>query len=87
MALSEHRRSTSSGRQDTVGRLVLLVLGTWVAATVVVIGVAAETKIGPVVLPLSFRHGIHLGDLATMVVAYGAAILLTAWAVERYRAR
>ena len=45
----------------------------WVVALTATLWVAAETKFGPVVVTLSFTHGVHLGD-----IAFGAAILTCA---------
>jgi hypothetical protein len=51
-----------------------IILAAWVGATLFGLLVAAETRIGPPVLSLSYNHGIHLGDL----VAFGAAYLVAA---------
>jgi hypothetical protein len=40
------------------------------AATVAALWVSAETKVGPTVVVLDQRHGVHLGDVAAFVVAY-----------------
>ena len=52
---------------------LLLHLATWAIATMFGLFVAAETRIGPVVVALSYRHGIHLGDLVAFMVAYAWA--------------
>jgi hypothetical protein len=49
----------------------------WVAATLFGLGVAATTKIGPIVLTVSARHGVHLGDLLAFAVSYSAALMIT----------
>jgi hypothetical protein len=46
----------------------------WVAATVFGVVVATTTEIGPVVLALSYHHGVHLGDLLAFGLAYAAAL-------------
>lgn len=58
---------------------------TWVVAAFVTLGVAAETRIGPVIMTLSPRHGVHLGDLATMLVCAAVALVVTAWLLARPR--
>ena len=50
-------------------RLALALL-TWAAATLFGLLVAAGTRIGPVVVNLSYNHGIHLGDLVAFAGAY-----------------
>ncbi len=62
----------------------MLVLLTWGIAVVVVLFLAAETSLGPVVLTLGRRHGIHFGDLVALVVGGGAALFVTAAIVARY---
>jgi hypothetical protein len=51
---------------------------------VAVLGVAATTRIGPIVLDLSERHGVHLGDVVTALVCFTAAWTVT---VESRRQR
>jgi hypothetical protein len=36
-----------------------------------------ETAVGPVVLTLTRRHGVHVGDLVALVAAYTVAAVLT----------
>jgi hypothetical protein len=55
----------------------------WVAATLVGLVVAATTKIGPVLLTISARHGIHLGDLLAFAVSYATALVITAVVLNR----
>jgi hypothetical protein len=59
-----------------VRRGVLLAL-VWGAATAFALAFAALTKIGPVVLTLTARHGLHAGDLVALVAAYSEALVLT----------
>jgi hypothetical protein len=53
---------------------------------VFVLMVAAETKIGPVVLTVSRSHGVHAGDVVAAVATYGAAVALTWRLLVRWRA-
>ena len=66
------------------GRDLVLVLAAWAGAVVAVLGVAATTRIGPIVLDLSERHGVHLGDVVTALVCFTAAWTVT---VESRRQR
>jgi hypothetical protein len=52
---------------------------------VFVLMVAAETKIGPVVLTVSRSHGVHAGDVVAAVATYGAAVALTWRLLVRWR--
>ena len=58
---------------------VVGVVAVWCVATVLVLVVAAETRIGPVLVTLTRRHGVHLGDAVALVVGYTAAALATWW--------
>jgi len=69
---------------STRGRVTLAVL-VWVGATVLVLAVAAGTKIGPIVVRLSYNHGVHLGDLLAAGAAYTLAALVTAALFVRRR--
>ncbi len=69
---------------STRGRVTLAVLA-WIGATVVVLVVAAGTKIGPIVVRLSYNHGVHLGDLLAVGAAYTVAALITAALFVRRR--
>jgi hypothetical protein len=42
------------------------------------LGVAVTTTIGPVVLELSPRHGVHVGDVVAFAVSYAMALAITA---------
>ena len=68
---------TRPGSRYTFWRRIGAVAGIWVVATVVVLVIAAETKLGPIVLVLSRRHGVHAGDVLALVLAYAAAGMLT----------
>ncbi|MGH3584811.1 MAG: hypothetical protein ACRDQ0_00670 [Pseudonocardia sp.] len=73
--------------QRVGARRVVVVIAVWVLATLVGLAVAATTKVGPVVLTLTHRHGVHLGDLLAFVVAYGAAGLISLWVITPRVAR
>lgn len=60
-----------------IGR-VLLVGAIWVGATLFGLAVAATTTIGPILLSLSYNHGVHLGDLVAFAGAYAVAAVITA---------
>jgi hypothetical protein len=55
----------------------------WCLATVLVLLVAAETRIGPVLVTLTRGHGVHVGDAVALVLSYAAAGLLT-WRLLRH---
>lgn len=63
-------------RRRPVTRRVTVVAA-WVLATLLGLGVAATTRIGPTVLTLSTNHGVHLGDVVAFAVAYAAALMIT----------
>jgi hypothetical protein len=66
----------------TPRRLLLTVA--WVLATCAALLVAHDTKIGPVLLTISRGHGVHLGDVLSLLVCYGAVALLQAsWPPHR----
>ena len=58
------------------GRVTLAVLA-WVGATMFGLAVATATRIGPILLHLSYNHGIHLGDVLAFGAAYAVAALVT----------
>ena len=58
-------------------RRTVLTLALWGAATAFGLAFAAWTAVGPVVLVLTPRHGVHVGDLAAFAAAYTAAAALT----------
>jgi hypothetical protein len=60
------------GRPQVPRRLVLGLA--WTLATLVGLLVAAETKIGPVLLTLSPTHGVHLGDVLAFAGCYGIVL-------------
>ncbi len=63
-----------SWKEPSLRRAVLIVV-TWAAATFFGLAFAELTKVGPVLLALSYGHGIHVGDLVAFAAAYSAAVL------------
>jgi hypothetical protein len=59
---------------DIRGGLVVL---TWLLAGFLTLIVAAETSVGPVLLVLTRRHGVHSGDAAFGLAAAGVAAVVT----------
>ena len=59
-----------------------LVILVWSVAASAVLVVAIETAVGPILIKLSRRHGIHLGDALAFVVVTAAAGALT-WLLMR----
>lgn len=55
----------------------------WVSAVAVVLAIAADTKIGPILFTLSGRHGVHFGDALVLVAALLVAVCLTGWLLRR----
>jgi hypothetical protein len=53
--------------------LAAVVAGAWGVAIGVALLLAWQTKVGPVLVPVSDRHGLHLGDVA-------AALVCAVWA-------
>lgn len=49
----------------------------WAAGVAAVLVVGARTKVGPTVLELTGRHGVHLGDLVFGAFAASVAVSLT----------
>jgi len=74
------------GRAPLAFRQVALVVSVWAAATAVALAIAAETRIGPVLISLSRRHGVHVGDIIGVLACYSAALLATR-AIVRARHR
>ncbi len=72
-----------TGRNDQRGRLRTKVLSVWMIAALGVLVFAASTAVGPILLSLSRRHGIHLGDVAMLVGAVVVAGGVTARLVRQ----
>ncbi len=53
----------------------VLCAGVWLLVNAAALLVAAQTKFGPVILTLSSRHGVHLGD--ALAVVFGLVIAST----------
>jgi hypothetical protein len=54
----------------------------WVMATAVVLLFAADTRVGPILVNLSERHGVHVGDVVALLAMYSGAAVLT-WRIRR----
>jgi hypothetical protein len=67
-------RSSRLSWQRAVG-----ICAVWVVATAVVLLFAADTRVGPILLNLSERHGVHLGDVVALVAMYSAAAAVSRW--------
>ena len=61
-----------------------MVAVTWTAAMCAVLAIARYTRVGPVLVQIPHRHGLHLGDLATALAA-GSTAALTTYVVARQR--
>jgi hypothetical protein len=55
----------------------LLCAAVWVLVNAAALLVASQTKFGPVLLTLSVRHGVHLGDVLAVVVGLVVAAVVT----------
>lgn len=62
---------------------IALVGATWSGATLFGVAVAWKTQIGPIIVRLSYNHGIHLGDLVAFAGAYLVAAVITAAVLDR----
>lgn len=88
MAIAErnHRAPSAppapSGAQ-TLGVVALI----WMLAAALVLTVASDTRVGPVVLKLTATHGVHLGDLYAMFGVTALAVLGTVWVLTDHRTR
>ncbi len=58
-------------------RRIVLLLALWGAATAFGLAFAAWTAVGPILLTLTPRHGVHTGDLVAFAAAYTTAGVLT----------
>lgn len=58
-------------------RRAVSILVVWGAATAFGLAFAELTKVGPVLLTVSYRHGIHVGDLVAFAAAYTGAAFVT----------
>jgi hypothetical protein len=55
----------------------LLAAAIWGVATCAALFLAWQTKVGPVIYKVSYRHGIHSGDVLAFLVAWMWAAYLT----------
>ena len=65
-------------------RRVWALVGIWATATLTALFIARITKVGPILLNVSGRHGLHAGDaiavgLALLVAGLATAALLRRW--------
>lgn len=65
----------------------LLCAAVWLLVNAAALLVAAQTKFGPILVTLSPRHGIHLGDAMAVVLGLAVASTVTAvlWATAPER--
>ncbi len=63
-------------------RTVLEVVAVWSIATAIVLVFAAETRVGPSI-HLYGRHGVHVGDVAALIVLWSIAALSTVRRLRR----
>ena len=61
----------------STARRALLTLVLWGAASAFALAFAAWTAVGPVLLVITRRHGVHVGDLVALLAAYTVAAVLT----------
>ena len=61
----------------STARRTMLILVLWGAATAFGLVFAAWTAVGPILLTLSPRHGVHVGDLVAFAAVYTVAAVLT----------
>jgi hypothetical protein len=78
-----NRMSRAAGGSPRAGAYVLLAV--WGLATAAGLVAAATTKIGPVVVALSYRHGVHVGDLVAFAACYAAALPVTVRTTRYWR--
>ncbi len=73
-------------RRPGLGRLLLVAL-IWAVAAAVVLATAAVTRIGPVLIQINERHGVHAFDLLVGTAMFCLALLVTAWIVRPHPGR
>lgn len=54
------------------------ILAAWAVSVFTVLLVAATTDVGPVVLELTGRHGVHAGDVLAALAGAAVAVAATA---------
>jgi hypothetical protein len=62
----------------------ITLIAVWIMATLLALGVAATTRIGPILFTLSPRHGVHLGDLLAFAASYATALVITVLVLGRH---
>lgn len=65
-------------------RLALLIV-VWSTAVAVALLLSWQTKVGPTVLVVTERHGVHLGDVVAFVGTGACALLVTTWLLRSWR--
>ena len=64
----------------------MAIAAVWALALGSVLVVASRTKVGPVLVTLSERHGVHTGEAVVLVVVCGVAAIVTRMIVRRANA-
>jgi type IV secretory pathway TrbD component len=64
-------------------RRAVTIVAIWAVATGIALVIARLTKVGPILLSVTTRHGVHAGDAAAFGVTLGVAALVTALLVRR----
>lgn len=82
MSANTYPRSRARSLAREACALFLLAL-TWAVAVAATLWVAANTKLGSVVVRISDRHGVHEGDLLAGALfagfAVGLSVMLVRW--------
>ena len=71
----------NGGVSDSHGLVVIVLI--WGAATAFGLAMARWTSVGPIVLSINRRHGVHVGDLVALMAAYTQAAFLTRRLMQR----
>ena len=79
-------RTCPNRREAAIGVRWIICTMVWIIAMVSSLYVASETRLGPVILPLSAGHGVHLSDLLVMLLGGAIAFTVTVVAVLTFRA-
>ncbi|MGI5125203.1 hypothetical protein ACQEVB_00170 [Pseudonocardia sp. CA-107938] len=87
MAPTDRRADTHRVTRPSLGRAVMLIVGTWVAAAAFVVTVASDTRMGPVVYRFTATHGVHLGDVYATLACAIVAMLITVWIIVDHMGR
>ncbi len=71
-------RTCPDRREAAIGVRLIICVMVWLIAMVSSLYIASETRLGPVVIPLSNKHGVHLSDLVVMLLGGVIAVAVTA---------